>query len=119
MRSSIGTTRTEVEFADHIGPTIADDPQGSWTFVADHLNTHVSATLVERVAAWCGIDTDLGIKGKEGVLATHTLVGLSQDTPTRSCQFAGYLAAWRRRTARSGGGAKRPWQVQFGLQGGS
>lgn len=64
----IGTRRTEVEFADHIGRAIADDPQGSWTFVADHLNTHVSATLVERVAAWCGIDADLGTKGKEGVL---------------------------------------------------
>lgn len=43
---TIGPTRTEVEFAAHVGRTIAADPQGSWTFVADHLNTHVSATLV-------------------------------------------------------------------------
>lgn len=67
---TIAPTRTEAEFVDHVSRRIAEDPQGDWTFVADHLNTHVSATLVERVASWCGIDTDLGIKGKTGILKT-------------------------------------------------
>jgi len=32
------------------------------------LNTHKSASLVEYVADFCGIDQGLGVKGKEGIL---------------------------------------------------
>lgn len=84
---TLGETRTELEFADHIGRTIAHDPQGIWTFVADHLNTHVSATLVERVAAWCGIDTDLGIKEKEGVLKNMASREAFLADPTHRVRF--------------------------------
>lgn len=65
---TIGPTRTELHFADHIEQTIADDPGAPWIFVSDNLNTHLSATLVERVAGWCGITDDLGVKGKSGIL---------------------------------------------------
>lgn len=38
---SIGPTRTEVDFVAHIGQTIDADPEETWVFVADQLNTHV------------------------------------------------------------------------------
>jgi transposase len=67
---TIGPTRNEQDFVDHITRTVDSDPAAAWTFVADHLNTHLSATLVEHVARWCGITEDLGKKGKRGILAT-------------------------------------------------
>jgi transposase len=65
---SIGPTRTEVDFVAHVDRTIATDPEAGWIFVADQLDTHVSATLVELVARHCGIQDDLGMKGKRGAL---------------------------------------------------
>jgi transposase len=61
-------TRTEEDFLNHIKQTIAHDPQGSWIFIADQLNTHKSQSLVEWVAEQCHIQEDLGIKGKSGIL---------------------------------------------------
>jgi transposase len=68
---TIGPTRDEQDFAGHIRQTIATDPQGTWIFVTDQLNTHQSETLVRLVAASCGIETDLGIKGKAGILKSR------------------------------------------------
>ena len=65
---TVGPTRTEADFAAHIAQTVAIDPTGEWVFVVDQLNTHKSETLVRWVAASCGIETDLGVKGKSGVL---------------------------------------------------
>ena len=67
---SIGPTRTEADFAAHIAQTIQTDPQAAWIFITDHLNTHQSESLVRLVAQQCGIQEDLGIKGKSGHLAT-------------------------------------------------
>ncbi len=47
---------------------MATDPQAKWIFVMDNLNTHQSASLVEWVARQCGIDEDLGVKDKRGIL---------------------------------------------------
>ena len=66
---TVQQTRSEADFATHIGQTIATDPEAGWIFVADNLTTHVSATLVLAVAAMCGIAANtLGVKGKSGVL---------------------------------------------------
>lgn len=65
---SIGPTRTEEDFAAHIDKTIDTDPDGTWIFVVDQLDTHRSATLVQLVARRCGITEPLGVKGKEGIL---------------------------------------------------
>jgi transposase len=65
---TIGPTRTEVDFAEHIERTVATDPCGSWVFVVDNLNIHGSETLVQVVAAACGIEEPLGKKGVRGVL---------------------------------------------------
>ena len=39
-----------------------------WHFIADNLNTHLSATLVRYVAEESDIAADLGVKGKSGIL---------------------------------------------------
>ena len=65
---SIGPTRTEADFVSHIKKTIDTDPTAGWIFVTDQLDTHRSSTLVELVARHCGIQDDLGVKGKRGIL---------------------------------------------------
>ena len=66
---TIGDTRTEADFAAHVAQTVAKDPQGTWIFVLDHLNTHQSESLVRWVAQQCAIKEDLGRKGVSGILA--------------------------------------------------
>ena len=68
---TLGPTRTEPDFVDHITRVVATDPQSSWVFVLDNLNIHWSASLVKWVAARCGIDHDLGIKGRQGILKSQ------------------------------------------------
>lgn len=65
---SLGPTRTEADFAAHIARTIATDPDGTWIFVVDQLNTHQSESLIRLVAQECGIGDELGIKGTSGIL---------------------------------------------------
>jgi transposase len=65
---TIGDRRTEIDFAQHIARTVATDPDAEWVFVVDQLNTHMSETLVQVVAAECGIDAALGTKGQTGIL---------------------------------------------------
>ena len=68
LRPTIGPTRTETDFARHIAQTMATDPEGSWVFIVDNLNIHGSESLVKLVAKACEVSTDLGQKGKRGVL---------------------------------------------------
>ena len=65
---SIGATRNEFDFANHIANTIETDPDAAWIFIVDQLNIHKSASLVRLVAACCELDIDLGVKGEEGIL---------------------------------------------------
>jgi len=68
MSPSLGDTRTEEDFLSHIKQTIARSPTSSWILVMDQLNTHKSDSLVRFIAKECGIDVDLGQKGKSGIL---------------------------------------------------
>lgn len=68
ITSSIGPTRNEYDFANHISNTIETDPEATWVFIVDQLNTHKSASLVRLVAACCQLDIDLGVKEKSGIL---------------------------------------------------
>ena len=52
----------------HLQQTVKNDPDGKWIFISDQLNTHKSASLVEWVAKECGVEEDLGVKGKSGIL---------------------------------------------------
>ena len=64
-----GPTRTEADFLSHIQAVIASDAEaGRLHFVVDNLDTHRSASLVRLVAKESGLDIELGIKGKSGIL---------------------------------------------------
>src|SRR5258708_16750771 len=67
---SLGPSRTEADFAAHIAQTIQADPEAAWIFITDQLNTHQSESLVRLVAVQCGLQEDLGIKGKTGHLTS-------------------------------------------------
>ena len=54
--------------ANHIANTIETDPEATWVFIVDQLNTHKSASLVRLVAACCQLEIDLGVKEKSGIL---------------------------------------------------
>lgn len=70
LTPSIGATRNEYDFANHIANTIETDPEAGWIFIVDQLNTHKSASLVRLVAACCNLDIDLGLKRESGILAS-------------------------------------------------
>ncbi len=63
---TLGPTRTEEDFVAHIERTIDLDPEARYVFVLDNLNIHCSAGLVAAVARRCGLEEDLGKKGKRG-----------------------------------------------------
>lgn len=65
---TMGDTRTEADFVDHLRATVATDPEAEWVFIVDQLNTHKSAGLVQLIAELCGVDEDLGVKGRSGIL---------------------------------------------------
>ena len=69
---SDGPTRTEQDFLAHIQRTIATDPAASrWHVVVDNLDIHRSESLVRFVAADSGLDIELGVKSKSGILASR------------------------------------------------
>jgi DDE superfamily endonuclease len=68
LSPTVQPTRTEQDFAEHIARTVATDARAGWVFVVDNLTTHCSESLVKYVASACGLEGDLGKKGKRGVL---------------------------------------------------
>ncbi len=84
---SIGPTRTEQDFLDHVEGTVDTDPEAVWVFVADRLNTHRSASLVRWVAGRCGIELDLGTKGKDGVLKSMVTRTAFLEDPEHRIRF--------------------------------
>ena len=66
--STVAPTRNEDDFKRHISDLLATHPFDGWIFITDQLNTHKSESLVRLVANHCGIEIDLGIKGKSGIL---------------------------------------------------
>ena len=84
LTPTVGDTRTEEDFAEHISSIVETDPQGQWIFVMDQLNTHKSEALVRLVAQQCDLPDDLGVKGKSGVLKTmETRAAFLQDQTHR------------------------------------
>lgn len=68
-QASVGDTRTEVDYLNHVQQLVASDPKTvKWHLLMDCLNTHQSESLVRWVAQVEGLETDLGIKGKSGIL---------------------------------------------------
>lgn len=87
VAASVGPTRTEADFADHIEAVIATDPEAEWVFIVDQLNTHKSETLVRLVARHCGIKRTLGIKGKSGILQSMPSRAAFLSDPSHRIRF--------------------------------
>jgi DDE superfamily endonuclease len=84
---TIGPTRGEADFAAHIRQTIATDPGGTWVFICDQLNTHMSEALVRLVALLCGLVMDLGVKGKSGILKSRETRRDFLEDPSHRIRF--------------------------------
>jgi transposase len=69
IKATVGDTRTEVDYLEHIQKTLQTCPNAvKWHLVMDCLNTHQSESLVRFVAEREGMIEDLGVKGKSGIL---------------------------------------------------
>jgi len=69
IQALVGDTRTEADYLAHVQQTIATAPETTkWHLIMDCLNIHQSESLVRYVAQVEGLDIDLGIKGKSGIL---------------------------------------------------
>jgi transposase len=84
---TIGPTRTEADFVTHISNTIDSEPDASYIIIADQLNTHKSESLVRLVAERCGVDEDLGEKGKSGILETMATRAAFLADPSHRVRF--------------------------------
>lgn len=84
---SVGPTRTEEDFLAHIQHTVTTDPNAQWLFVVDNLNTHQSASLVQWIAQQCGIDQDLGVKEKRGILKSMATRATFLTDPSHRIRF--------------------------------
>jgi hypothetical protein len=88
VEPSIGPTRKEPDFVDHVRRTVGSDPAITrWHFVVDNLNTHQSEGLVRLVAERDGIDVDLGKKQKRGILKSQASRAEFLADPTHSIVF--------------------------------
>ena len=83
-----GPTRTEEDFLAHLQAVVASDPTATrWHVVCDQLNTHQAEALVRFVAQLSGIQEELGVKGKSGILASMPSRAAFLQDPTHTMVF--------------------------------
>jgi transposase len=87
IASSIGPTRTNEDFASHIGQTIATDPEAEWIFVVDQLNIHQSEVLVKLIARELGIELELDRKGNLKLIKAMASRRTFLQNPTHRIRF--------------------------------
>ncbi|MEG4990286.1 transposase [Microcoleus sp. BR0-C5] len=82
-----GNSRTEADFLLNIRQIIETDTAAKWHLIMDCLNTHQSESLVRLVAEKEGLDIDLGIKGKSGILKSMKSRAVFLSDPTHQIVF--------------------------------
>jgi hypothetical protein len=89
IEPNCGNSRTEADFLLNIRHIeIETDPDAQkWHLIMDCLNTHQSESLVRLVAEKEGLDIDLGIKGKSGILQSMKSRAVFLSDPTHQIVF--------------------------------
>ena len=87
LEPTMGPRRTEADFATHIENVLKTNPQDSWIFIVDQLNTHKSESLVRLVAKYCHLKDDLGVKEKSGILKSMASREKFLSDPTHQIYF--------------------------------
>jgi putative transposase len=88
VQGNVGDTRTEADYLNHVRQLIASDPNATkWHLVMDCLNTHQSESLVRFVAQTEGLELDLGVKGKSGILKSIQSRSIFLSNPNHKIVF--------------------------------
>ena len=83
----LNQTRTEEDIVGAVKLLVSTNPDASWTFVCDGLNTHQSESLVRFVAEACGLEDNLGQKGKHGILKSKKSRAEFLHNPSHRIRF--------------------------------